>query len=334
MSDWHKKEVGEVASFFDVDINIGLKSNDVINRINKFGHFNDSSISKDLQGLLQIKVKRDGQVKKVSLTNLVPGDIVLLEEGNRVPANLRLFQVKALRVDQFKITGEPIAAEKNVFATKSEEKPPPKNIAFRGTFVKSGSGLGIVCEMPTKNGKQKKISNIFNRNLIKKGILVQNPQAVKKLKEIDMVLVDVSMVEQKITDLITKVQLGKNIQCKFIVKTEVAIKLKKDLLGSIIYNGKEVSEHVPKQFINMVQDAQFVTDISSTSLVKLLTGLNAFNIKYLYVTEGHRNPDVLRAANCSLLIGNYGRDDCVCLADLIAPKAGPLILESILHNKF
>ena len=58
-------------------------------------------------------VRRGGTIQRVPSTNLVPGDVVILEAGDRVPADLRLFQVKGLRVDESALTGESLPAAKH-----------------------------------------------------------------------------------------------------------------------------------------------------------------------------------------------------------------------------
>mgnify|MGYP002789591086 FL=1 len=68
-----------------------------------------------LQKLLKVitRVRRDGVERTLEADELVPGDIVLLESGNRVPADLRLLQVNNLSVDESFLTGESLAVEKN-----------------------------------------------------------------------------------------------------------------------------------------------------------------------------------------------------------------------------
>jgi P-type E1-E2 ATPase len=65
---------------------------------------------------LQARVQRDGKIFMLPAEQLVPGDIVSLESGDKVPADLRLFQVKNLRVDESMLTGESLPAEKNTAA--------------------------------------------------------------------------------------------------------------------------------------------------------------------------------------------------------------------------
>jgi len=57
-------------------------------------------------------VLRDGEVKELATTEIVVGDVVVLRQGNVVPADLRLFKVKDLRINEALLTGEPEPTEK------------------------------------------------------------------------------------------------------------------------------------------------------------------------------------------------------------------------------
>jgi len=94
----------------------------------------------------ECKVVRDGDQKDIPARELVPGDIVLLEEGNRVPADLRLFYTRNLSADEAALTGESMPAEKRseTIAKPNLSPADQRNIAFSGTFITRGSGRGIV----------------------------------------------------------------------------------------------------------------------------------------------------------------------------------------------
>jgi Ca2+-transporting ATPase len=91
-------------------------------------------------------VKRDGNWREVPVALLVPGDIVLLLAGRRVPADLRLLETQALAVDESVLTGESLPVEKDAEAMLSEVVPlaERKNLAFAGTLVVRGRGIGVV----------------------------------------------------------------------------------------------------------------------------------------------------------------------------------------------
>ncbi|MBK8822612.1 MAG: cation-translocating P-type ATPase [Anaerolineales bacterium] len=92
------------------------------------------------------QVMRDGVRRSVPSYNLVPGDIVFLEAGNFIPADLRLLEAINLRVEEASLTGESLAVQKNA-ATVLEKNVPlgdRKNTAFMGTLINYGRGRGVV----------------------------------------------------------------------------------------------------------------------------------------------------------------------------------------------
>jgi len=90
------------------------------------------------------KVERNDQLQEIAAENIVPGDVVFLEGGDIVPADLRLTEASLLQVDESALTGESIAVQKD---TESLEEQPilaeRTNMAFKGTAVTSGSGWGL-----------------------------------------------------------------------------------------------------------------------------------------------------------------------------------------------
>ncbi|MCS7105120.1 MAG: cation-translocating P-type ATPase [Thermofilaceae archaeon] len=103
------------------------------------------------------KVMRDGVEQLVDTRLLVPGDIVLLEEGDRVPADMRLMTVEDLEVDESPLTGESVPVEKDPEATLPQDTQVYErvNMVFMGTYVVKGKGTGVVVAtgMNTELGK-------------------------------------------------------------------------------------------------------------------------------------------------------------------------------------
>ena len=104
-----------------------------------------------------VRVRRDGSLLEIPARELVPGDVVRLEAGNVVPADLRLFEVVNLGVMEAALTGESEAVKKQAAALADEKLPlgDRKNLAYMGTIVAQGRGEGIVVEtgMHTELGK-------------------------------------------------------------------------------------------------------------------------------------------------------------------------------------
>jgi P-type Ca2+ transporter type 2C len=104
--------------------------------------------SRALQKLLHIRasVVRDGEVCEVDAEQVVPGDVVWLESGNRVPADLRLITAHGLEVDESLLTGESLAVTKESEWQGSSATPVADrlNLAYAASTVIRGRGKGIV----------------------------------------------------------------------------------------------------------------------------------------------------------------------------------------------
>ena len=94
------------------------------------------------------RVVRDGKEKEIDSEHLVPGDIVLVASGTRVPADVRFLRTTELKIDESMMTGESVPAEKGAAPLKDERLTPgdQTNMGFMGTIVVSGRGRGVVCE--------------------------------------------------------------------------------------------------------------------------------------------------------------------------------------------
>jgi magnesium-transporting ATPase (P-type) len=90
-------------------------------------------------------VVRDGDQDQVAAHEVVPGDVVLLQPGDKVPADLRLFEVSNLHVDEAALTGESLPVPKRE-ALVAQDAPVSdrESIAFGGTLVTSGTAAGVV----------------------------------------------------------------------------------------------------------------------------------------------------------------------------------------------
>ena len=100
-----------------------------------------------LEELIKVEavVLRDGERKKINASSLVPGDIVLLESGTKVPADLRIIEAHNLSIDESLLTGESIATLKSSDIIKEDKQiSEQNNMAFLGTSVMRGRGKGIV----------------------------------------------------------------------------------------------------------------------------------------------------------------------------------------------
>ena len=114
------------------------------------GYLQEAKAEKAIEALARMviteaTVRRDGVKRRISSEDLVPGDVVLLQSGDKVPADLRLFHVRNLQVDESALTGESVPVEKHAdplaVDTILAER---KNHAFAGTLVTYGQAEGAV----------------------------------------------------------------------------------------------------------------------------------------------------------------------------------------------
>ncbi len=93
----------------------------------------------------EARAVRGGETRLIAAEELVPGDVVLLELGDRVPADLRLVEVKNLRTEEAALTGESVPIDKTTGAVGERATVGDREgMAFSGTLVSSGRGKGIV----------------------------------------------------------------------------------------------------------------------------------------------------------------------------------------------
>ncbi len=105
----------------------------------------------------EARVIRNGQEHRVQTAELVPGDIVVLEEGDKVPADLRLLKTSSLEIEESALTGESLPAPKQVTALGEKDLAlgDTFNMAYLGTVVTRGRGNGVVVHtgMATEMGQ-------------------------------------------------------------------------------------------------------------------------------------------------------------------------------------
>lgn len=103
------------------------------------------------------KVIRDGKIKGVRTEMLVPGDLIIIETGDYIPADARLVSTASLKVEESALTGESVPSEKNEKAVFDKDMPigDRVNMVFAGSSVTLGRGMAIVTEtgMNTEMGK-------------------------------------------------------------------------------------------------------------------------------------------------------------------------------------
>ena len=145
-----------VEHFIDASVIMGVL---LLNAV--IGFIQETRAEKAMEALIQMaapkaRVRRDGSVKEIPVRGVVPGDILLLETGDKVPADARLIEVSNLKVNEAPLTGESVAVDKHT-QVFSEEVPVAerKNLVYLGTVVSYGRATALVVRtgMSTEIGK-------------------------------------------------------------------------------------------------------------------------------------------------------------------------------------
>jgi len=114
-----------------------------------FAFWQEYKADKTVEALLKliprmVKVRRAGRIEELDAKELVPGDILVVDEGDRIGADAVLLEANSLYVNMAALTGEAEPARRIAEADASEEILDAKNILFAGTTVASGNGIGVV----------------------------------------------------------------------------------------------------------------------------------------------------------------------------------------------
>ncbi len=142
--------VAAVLSFLFSDPVQGLAIVAVILLTVAIGFFTEVKAARSMEALhkmsrVSANVRRDGDVKQIPAIELVPGDIVILDGGDMVSADMRIIEANRLQADESALTGESVPISKTTEKIK-EDAPlsDRKNMLFKGTFVTRGSGAAVV----------------------------------------------------------------------------------------------------------------------------------------------------------------------------------------------
>lgn len=126
------------------------------------GYFQEMKAERSIEALKELNsptsnVFRDGRIINIHTDKIVPGDIVIIEAGSRIPADGRIVEADGLEIDEATLTGESLPCRKTTAAMPDPHLQPAdrKNMAFMSTLVTRGKGICVVTEtgMNTEVGK-------------------------------------------------------------------------------------------------------------------------------------------------------------------------------------
>ena len=198
------------------------------------GTFQEVKAGKAIDALLKMSspkalVKRDGQTKEIDSADLVPGDLVILDAGRVIPADLRLIETVNLQIEESSLTGESLPVHKNAEVSFQNIKTPiaeMANMCFMSTIVTAGRGVGIVVEtgMNTEVGK---IANLLDTDVHQKTPLE------KKLNELGKTLGKVAVGICIIIFVISWIQ-GRDLAEMFLISVSLAVASIPEGLAAIV----------------------------------------------------------------------------------------------------
>jgi len=120
------------------------------------GFFQENKTSQTLRELKKVvkyeaEVLREGNLKIIDSTELVPGDVVILNPGDKVPADGRIIECRDLKINEMALTGEWLSATKNLNVLSEETSLADRdNMVYMGTVVETGKGKAVVAEIGSK----------------------------------------------------------------------------------------------------------------------------------------------------------------------------------------
>jgi len=172
------------------------------------------------------KVLRDGKIKDIVSENIVSGDIIILESGDKVPADCKILESKDIFVNEATLTGETYPIEKSDVAILNKDVPLRKrlNSLFMGTFVISGTAKALVIH----TGANTEIGKISSRLNYK-----QDTEFQKGIKQLGYFLVELTLL-LVISIFLINVYLGRPVLESFLFPLALAIGLTPQLLPTII----------------------------------------------------------------------------------------------------
>lgn len=163
------------------------------------------------------KVLREGKWNRIEADQLVPGDIVYLESGDRIPADVRLIKVESLYIEESALTGESLPVEKTSHTLPDSQVSlgDRKNMGFMGTMVVRGSGIGIVVHtgMATEMGRI--------AHLIQSTETMETPLQ-RRLDQLGKILIVVALILTAVV-VLTGILHGNDVYTMFLAGVSLAV---------------------------------------------------------------------------------------------------------------
>jgi Ca2+-transporting ATPase len=163
-------------------------------------------------------VIREGMLQEIPATELVPGDIIYFEAGDRIPADVRLFEAKGVYIEESALTGESLPVQKEAGQIMNDQEVnlgDQVNMAFMGTLVTRGSGQGMVVD----TGMSTQMGQIAE--LIQTTESIQTPLQ-HRLEQLGKVLITVALILTALV-VVTGIWHGHDAYKMFLAGVSLAV---------------------------------------------------------------------------------------------------------------
>lgn len=205
-------------------------------------------------------VLRDGQKKNILATKLVPGDIVFINQGQKIPADVRVLSSSNWKVDNSSLTGESEPQPRTTECTKPDNPLETENIAFFGTLCVEGSGVGVVVDIGDNTIIGKIASATFSQATPKTILRKELDRFVKMISGVALVVSTIAVV-------IGYIRLKYNyVNLLILFIGFMLANVPESLLGSITIILAYTAKQLTKKFV-LVKNLETVESLGSISCI-------------------------------------------------------------------
>lgn len=247
-----------------------------------------------------VKVRRNGSVKQVNTEDVAPGDIVMLEAGDYVPADMRLLQCASLKIEEAALTGESVPAEKITSKIEKEDIVigDRRNMAYSGSSVTYGRGIGVV----TAVGMSTEVGRIAGH--LSKSESQETPLQ-KKLAEMSKYLT-AGIVAISVIIFLAGILQGRNYFEMFLTAVSLAVAAIPEGLPAVITIVLAMGVQKMARRNSIVRKLSAVETLGSTEIIcSDKTGTltqNKMTVKEVYLDESTQSADDFTEGNKSFAI--------------------------------
>lgn len=299
--DWHTLPTSTVVRFFAVQPDVGITDPEVLHRRKAFGANTDHGFANHVSDAYTVRVRRGGTVQPIVVADLVLGDVVVLEQGDRVPAELRLVRARGLTVDESHINGQPIA-HKSTHASKGRS-----SAVHTASIVRTGHAEGVVtafghivspfCRSTT--------ARLRAHRMRRRGLVVQNPRILQHRLRIRSLVVTAEIALKDIAQMVFEAT-ERGIYIHFVLPQSIHIPPELETFVHIQNSPTDTLRHIRQTEVRYGSCA-WITD---GTVLPLYRGVAGLSVALASATDIHKLPaDILAVGDITDTIRSILHND-------------------------